>query len=82
MSVVKDLESVKISMDGKGRATDNAFIERFFRTIKYEKLYLEELCNGIEGHSACQQFIHYYNQRREHSSLGYSTSSQYFTKAA
>lgn len=82
ISFVKGLETVKISMDGKGRATDNAFIERFFRTIKHEKLYLEELCNGIEVHSACQQFIHYYNQRREHSSLAYGTPSQYFTKAA
>jgi len=82
ISFVKGLETVKISMDGKGRANDNAFIERFFRTIKHEKLYLEKLCNGIEVHTACQEFIHYYNQRREHSSLAYGTPSQYFTKAA
>lgn len=82
ISYVKSLKTVKISMDGKGRATDNAFIERFFRTIKHEKLYLEELGNGVELHSACKQFINFYNQRREHSSLGYNTPYQHFSKAA
>jgi len=48
-------------MDGKGRATDNAFIERFFRTIKYEKIYLEHPETGNELHQVCSQFIHYYN---------------------
>ena len=43
---IKSKETIQISMDGKGRAIDNVYIERFFRTIKYEKLYLQELCNG------------------------------------
>lgn len=68
---VKSLETVKISMDGKGRATDNAFIERFFRTIKYDKIFLEMPENGIELHGVCEQFINYYNRKREHSELGY-----------
>jgi putative transposase len=67
---VKSLETVKISMDGKGRATDNAFIERFFRTIKYDKIYLEHPETGKDLHQACSQFIDYYNERRDHSSIG------------
>ena len=57
-------------MDGKGRATDNAFIERFFRTLKYDKIYLEHPSTVIELHQVCTQFIHYYNQKRDHSSIG------------
>ena len=67
---VKSLETVKISMDGKGRATDNAFIERFFRTIKYDKIYLEHPETGKDLHRVCSQFIDYYNLRRDHSSIG------------
>lgn len=68
---VKSLETVKISMDGKGRATDNAFIERFFRTIKYDKIFLEMPENGIELYRVCEHFINFYNHKREHSELGY-----------
>lgn len=67
---VKSLETVKISMDSKGRAIDNVFIERFFRTIKYEKIYLYHPETGNELHEVCSQFINYYNQRRDHSSIG------------
>ena len=68
---VKSLEKTRISMDGKGRATDNAFIERFFRTLKYDKIYLEVHHEGHELERSCQQFINYYNHKREHSGLGY-----------
>jgi putative transposase len=67
---VKSLDTVKISMDGKGRATDNVFIERFFRTIKYDKIYLEQPETGNELYQVCSQFIHYYNEKRDHSSIG------------
>jgi putative transposase len=67
---VKSLDTVRISMDGKGRATDNVFIERFFRTIKYEKIYLEQPETGNELYQVCSQFIHYYNEKRDHSSIG------------
>lgn len=79
---IKSLQDVQISMDGKGRATDNAFIERFFRTIKHEKLYLEEFNDGHQVHKACSEFIHYYNMKREHSSLGYNAPFQRFRKVA
>ena len=66
---IKSLKTVKISMDGKGRALDNVYIERFWRTIKYDKLYLEHPDTGSELYKACQQFITYYNHKRDHSSL-------------
>jgi len=70
VNYVKSLETVRISMDGKGRATDNAYVERFFRTIKYEKIYLEHPETGGELYLVCSQFIQYYNERRGHSSIG------------
>lgn len=70
VNFVKGLETVKISMDGKGRAIDNVYIERFFRTIKYDKIYLERPETGNELYAVCKQFIHYYNERRDHSSIG------------
>jgi putative transposase len=70
VNYVKSLETVKISMDGKGRAIDNVFIERFFRTIKYEGIYLVNPETGNELHKLCAQFINYYNEKRDHSSIG------------
>lgn len=67
---VKSLETVKISMDGKGRAIGNVFIERFFRTIKYDSIYLHHPETGNELHTVCTQFINYYNEKRDHSSIG------------
>lgn len=79
---VKSLETVKISMDGKGRATDNAHIERFFRTIKYEKIYLEHPETGRDLHQVCARFIHYYNERRGHSAIGDNPPILVYRKAA
>lgn len=79
---IKSLKTVKISMDGKGRATDNAFIERFFRTIKYDRLYLNPSRDGHELFNACEDFINYYNLRRSHSSLGKVAPVKVYKKAA
>jgi putative transposase len=73
---------IQISMDGKGRATDNSFIERFFRTIKHDKIYLELPENGVELHKCCSEFIDFYNNHREHSSLDYETPAKLFNNAA
>lgn len=67
---LKSQETIKISMDGKGRATDNAHIERFFRTIKYDKIYLEPPVDGLHLYQICEEFINYYNNKRTHSSIG------------
>ena len=82
VNFVKDLETVKISMDGKGRAIDNVYIERFFRTIKYDKIYLERPETGNELYSVCKQFINYYNERRDHSSIGNVPPIKAYRRAA
>jgi len=55
---------IKISMDGKGRATDNAIIERWFRTIKQKHIYLNPASDGLELYAGIQSFIKRYNHRR------------------
>ena len=82
INYIKSLETVRISMDGKGRAIDNVFIERFWRTIKHDKLYLVRPENGKELHKACHEFITYYNHRRDHSSLNNSTPASVYQLAA
>lgn len=59
----------KLSMDGKGRATDNAFIERLWRSVKYEKIYLHPPTDGIDLYHKVQEYMYYYNNERRHSSI-------------
>lgn len=69
---------IKISMDGKGRATDNIAIERFWRTIKYEELYINEHKDVKEIKTAITEFMEFYNKRRLHSTLDYLTPDQFY----
>lgn len=64
---------VKISMDGVGRWADNIWIERWFRTLKYEEVYLKDYQNIKEARKQIGEFISTYNFKRLHSSLGYET---------
>ena len=64
---------VTISMDGKGRALDNIFIERFWRSVKYEEVYLREYGTPREARSWLSRYLTHYNERRPHSSLEYQT---------
>jgi len=57
-------ESIKISMDGKGRATDNIWIERFWKSIKYNYIYLNPCDNGLELLEGVKNYIEYYNQKK------------------
>lgn len=82
VNYVKSLKSTRISMDGKGRATDNAFIERFFRTIKYDKLYLEPSEDGRHLNLQCSEFIHFYNSKRGHSQHNYATPKYVYQQVA
>jgi len=59
----------KFSMDGKGRATDNAFVERLWRTVKYEDIYMNEYRNGNDLHTGLSQFFENYNNKRRHSAI-------------
>ena len=61
---------VRISMDGKGRWMDNVFIERLWRSLKYEQVYLAEYTTGTEARAGIGWWMDFYNERRPHSSLG------------
>ena len=72
---------IKISMDGKGRALDNVLIERFWRSLKQEKIYLIILNTVKEVKNAITDYITFYNSKRMHQSLEYLTPEQvYLTK--
>lgn len=80
IGLLKEFE-IKISMDGKGRAIDNIFIERFWRTVKYEYIYLNPANGGLELYEELEEYMRYYNYEREHSSLGKVTpAKQYNTQ--
>ena len=64
---------VRISMDGKGRWMDNVFIERLWRSLKYECVYLREFETGLSAQQEIENWLHYYNTDRPHSSLGDKT---------
>ncbi|HMM17520.1 MAG TPA: integrase core domain-containing protein [Petrimonas sp.] len=70
------------SYDGKGRAIDNIFIERFWRNIKYEKLYLEPSDNGLELYHKIKDYMKYYNQERPHQGLEYKRPMEVYRAAA
>lgn len=74
---------VQISMDGKGRAVDNIFTERLWRTIKYEDVYLKDYASPREARLGLGQYLTFYNQERPHQSLGYRPPAQlYFPSIA
>jgi putative transposase len=74
--------NVQISMDGKGRATDNIFTERLWRTVKYEEVYLNEYVSPREARRCLKQYFDYYNNERLHQSLGYWTPAEvYFSSS-
>jgi len=64
---------VRISMDGKGRFLDNIFIERLWRTLKYECVYLHAWETGSEAKAGIRKWITFYNYQRPHSALGERT---------
>jgi putative transposase len=79
-SVLKK-NNIKISMDGRGRALDNVFVERLWRTVKYENIYLKDYGCVSECHDGLRDFFHRYNNHREHQSLDYQFPAQvYFGK--
>ena len=64
---------ILISMDGRGRALDNVFVERLWRTVKYEEVYLKDYRNVGEAIHCLTSFFHFYNRRRIHQALEYRT---------
>ena len=70
--------SIQISMDGRGRARDNIFTERLWRTIKYEEVYLHEYASPKEAHRQLASYIYFYNFQRPHQTLDYQTPAQLY----
>ena len=69
IDVLKD-HKIKISMDSKGRALDNVYIERFWRSIKQEKIYLNPPNGGLELYQLVKDYIQFYNEKRRHTEIG------------
>ena len=72
---------IKLSMDGKGRAIDNVFTERFWRSLKYEEVYLRAYADGKEAWQGIKRYIEFYNHERPHSKLGGKTPAEVFGNA-
>jgi putative transposase len=77
-----DNAGIKISMDGRGRAIDNIFIERLWRTAKQDYVYLHPAENGSELYSGLKNFFLYYNTRKSHQGIGRITPEKLYRKAA
>ena len=73
--VLQDAE-VTISMDGRGRCMDNIFIERLWRSLKYEAVYLHELTDGFKAERVIAEWIDFYNSERPHSALEGQTPAE------
>ena len=71
-------KQIRISMDGRGRAFDNIFIERLWRTVKHEEIYLKEYLSGIEAYNSLKKYFRFYNQERFHQSLNYQTPEKVY----
>ena len=76
----KEELQLTVSMDGKGMLADNVYIERFWRTIKYETALLERFkhINDVKKH--IQQFVYFYNFKRSHQNLNYNTHNNVYNK--
>jgi len=62
---------IQVSMDGRGRAFGNIFIERLWRTVRYEEVYINEYCNPVKAYNFLGSYFRFYNDERIHQSLGY-----------
>lgn len=80
-NVLKLYPQIRISMDGRGRAMDNIFTERLWRSVKYEEVYLKEYQSLKEARESLTEYFEFYNTERKHSSVGKRTpESVYFNK--
>jgi len=69
---------IQVSMDGKGRYLDNIFVERLWRSIKYEEVYLKAYKDGTEANQGIGFYLDFYNRERPHQALGYRTPQETF----
>lgn len=69
---------IRISMDGKGRCLDNVFVERLWRSLKYEEVYLHAYADAREARTGIGGYLAFYNERRPHQALGYQTPAAFY----
>jgi len=72
--------NIRLSMDGRGRYLDNIFIERLWRTVKYEEVYLKDYTDGLIAHESLKKYFLFYNNERPHQSLGYVSPLKIYLK--
>jgi putative transposase len=73
-------QGVAISMDGRGRALDNVFIERLWRSVKYEEVYLKDYADGWQAEASLTAYFRFYNEERIHQSLDYRTPADVYAE--
>ncbi len=77
-----EARGISISMDGRGRCLDNIFIERLWRSLKYEEVYLKDYRAVVEARDSIGRYFHFYNHHRLHQSLGYRTPAAIYAGQA
>jgi putative transposase len=75
-------EGILVSMDGKGRAIDNVFIERFWRSVKYDYVYLNPANDGLELYQGLEEYINYYNHELHHQGINRRIPAELYKPAA
>lgn len=75
--ILKNLK-IAISMDGRGRALDNVFVERLWRSVKYEDIYLHEYTDGLQLYDGLEKYFYFYNHERKHKALDFKTPAEIF----
>ena len=75
---VLESQNIRISMDGRGRVFDNIFIERLWRTLKYEHIYLNSYSDGYQLWDGLTRYFHFFNWERPHQSLNYQTPGEVY----
>lgn len=78
---ILEANGIRISMDGRGRYLDNIFIERLWRSVKQENIYLSSYVNVLETRLGLQEYFSFYNTKRRHQSLEYRTPQELFNSA-
>lgn len=77
-----ETRGVRISMDGKGRAIDNIFVERLWKSVKYEHIYLHVYDDAVQLYNGLKEYFDFYNQERPHQSLDYETPGEFYQRSA